>query len=74
MVTAVGVFLIALGSVLAFAVDATVPGVDVFLAGVLMMLTGAVGLVIGMARWTPRRRVAVAGYRPRPVLRRTVRL
>jgi hypothetical protein len=74
MVTAVGVFLIALGAVLAFAVDASVPGVDVFLAGLVMMLVGAAAVGLSMIRWTPRRRLGVARYRPRPVLRRTVRL
>ena len=74
MTTALGVFLIAVGAVLAFAVDASVPGIDVFLVGGLLMLLGATGVAMSMMRWTPRRRVSVAPYRPSPVVRRTVRL
>ena len=70
MTTALGVFLIAVGAVLSFAVDATVPGVDVFLVGGVLMLLGATGVALSMMRWTPRRR-GTAAYRP--VLPRTVR-
>jgi hypothetical protein len=74
MTTAVGVFLLALGAVLAFAVDATVPGIDVFLVGAILMLLGATGVALSMMRWTPRRRVHMTAYSPRPVVPRTVRL
>ena len=72
MATAIGVFLLALGAVLAFAVDAAVPGVDLFLVGAILMLFGVAALALSMTRWTPRRRVSVA-YSPRPVVPRTVR-
>ncbi|BEP12987.1 hypothetical protein acdb102_12980 [Acidothermaceae bacterium B102] len=73
MTTALGVFLVAVGAVLAFAVDATVPGIDLLLVGGILMLLGATGVALSMMRWTPRRRVAVT-YGPRPVVRRTVHL
>jgi hypothetical protein len=44
----VSVFLIAVGAVLAFAVNATVPNVDLVLVGVILMMSLAV--------WGPRRR------------------
>lgn len=73
MTTALGVLLLAAGAVLAFAVDAALPGVDAFLVGGLLMLFGATAVAMSMMRWTPRRRVAVAVIRLRPVVGRTVR-
>jgi hypothetical protein len=52
----VSVFLIAVGAVLAFAVNAVVPHVDLVLVGVILMVAGAVGFLMSLAVWGPRRR------------------
>ncbi|MDX6255986.1 MAG: hypothetical protein QOJ11_2320 [Frankiales bacterium] len=52
----VSVFLIAVGAVLAFAVNAAVPNVDLVLVGVILMVAGAIGLLMSLAVWGPRRR------------------
>ena len=41
-------FLIAVGAILAYAVTATVAGVDIQTVGVILMVAGVVGLVIGL--------------------------
>ena len=52
----VSVFLIAVGAVLAFAVNAVVPHLDLTLVGVILMVAGVVGLLWSMMVWGPRRR------------------
>jgi Domain of unknown function (DUF6458) len=49
-------FLLALGAILAFAVHATVSGLDLQVVGWVLMAAGALGLVLTMAVITPRRR------------------
>lgn len=56
----VSVFLIAAGAVLAFAVNAVVPHVDLVTVGVILMIAGAIGLIMSLTLFAPRRR-AVAG-------------
>ncbi|BEP13576.1 hypothetical protein acdb102_18870 [Acidothermaceae bacterium B102] len=72
----VSVFLIAAGAVLAFAVNAVVPHVDLVTVGVILMVAGAIGLIMSLTLWGPRRRVAGATYvteeRTAPVVERTV--
>jgi hypothetical protein len=56
------IFLIAVGAVLAFAVTATVAGVDIQTAGLILMVVGALGLVISLLEqlvWADRRRARV---------------
>ncbi len=55
----VGVFLLALGAVLAFAVHATVSGLDVSTIGWILMAAGLLGLVLDLAVFAPRRRTVV---------------
>lgn len=53
------IFLIAVGAILAFAVTATVAGVDIQTAGLILMVVGALGLVISLLEqlvWADRRR------------------
>ena len=45
----ISVFLLAVGAILAFAVDASVSGVDLDTIGVILMIVGAIGLVTSMA-------------------------
>ncbi len=40
------VFLFAVGAILAFAVDITVSGLDLYTIGVILMIVGALGLLI----------------------------
>lgn len=42
----VSVFLLAVGAILAFAVDVTVSGLDLDTVGVILMIVGAIGLLI----------------------------
>jgi hypothetical protein len=58
----VGIFLMVLGAILAFAVETDVPGVNVNALGVILLLIGLVALVYSLLFWsslTPwgRRRV-----------------
>jgi hypothetical protein len=51
------IFLLALGAILAFAVDADVAGLNVQTIGLILMAAGAIGLVWTLLVWGPRRRV-----------------
>jgi signal transduction histidine kinase len=62
------IFLIALGAILAFAVTATVAGIDIQTAGVILMLVGAIALVVSLFEslvWSDRRRAATPVVRER---------
>jgi len=52
----VGIFLIAVGAVLAFAVHATVAGLDIVTVGVILMVVGVLGIALDLAIFAPRRR------------------
>ena len=54
-----GIFLLALGAVLALAVDAQVSGIDLQVVGWILMAAGALGVVVEVAVWAPRRRRVV---------------
>lgn len=47
----VSLVLIAVGAVLAFAVTATLQGLDITVVGVILMIVGGFGLVISMLFW-----------------------
>ena len=49
-------FLLAMGAILAFAVHATVSGLDLQVVGWVLMAAGVLGLVLTMTVITPRRR------------------
>jgi hypothetical protein len=59
-------FLIAVGAILTFAINATVSGIDIATVGIILMIVGVVGLLISLLYWGPRRRAVVA---ERPVVR-----
>jgi membrane protein implicated in regulation of membrane protease activity len=62
------IFLIALGAILAFAVTATVAGIDIQTAGLILMVVGVVALVVSLlqsAVWSDRRRSATPAVRER---------
>jgi Flp pilus assembly protein protease CpaA len=52
----VSIFLIALGAILTFAVTATVAGVSIQTIGVILMIAGALGLIVTLLVFAPRRR------------------
>lgn len=69
----VGIFLIAVGAVLAFAVDYQISGLDIAVVGWILMIVGLAGLILTAFIWAPRRRRSTAGatveertIRPRP--------
>jgi hypothetical protein len=51
----VGIFLIAVGAILTFAVDATLAGLDLNVVGWILMLAGTAGLIIFFYLWHRRR-------------------
>ncbi|BEL10553.1 hypothetical protein Q0Z83_087440 [Actinoplanes sichuanensis] len=53
------IFLLALGAILAFAVEADISGLDIGVIGWILMLAGLVGLVITLSFWSSRRRTVV---------------
>ena len=53
------IFLIAIGAILAFAVDVSTRGLDLNMVGVILMIVGTLGLVLSMmfwSSWSPYRR------------------
>ncbi|HEY0487774.1 MAG TPA: DUF6458 family protein [Mycobacteriales bacterium] len=52
------IFLLALGAILAFAVDFNISGVDIHVVGWILMVVGVIGLVLTLVVWGPRRRAA----------------
>jgi hypothetical protein len=68
-----GILLLAVGAVLAFAVHVTVAGVSLVTIGWILMVVGVVGLVLDVALFAPRRRrvtTAEPGYPGRTVTTR----
>jgi hypothetical protein len=52
------IFLIAVGAILYFAVDATVSGLDIATVGLILMICGVLGLVISLFLLSSARRSA----------------
>jgi len=48
----VGIFLMVLGAILAFAVEATTPGINVHTLGVILLLTGLVAVLYSLLFWS----------------------
>lgn len=65
----VSVFLLALGAILTFAVNASVSGLDINVIGIILMIAGVVGLVTTLALYGRRDRTVVDGPRDRVVER-----
>ena len=57
------IFLLAVGAILAFAVDATVAGLDIQVVGIILMIAGVVGLALTLLVFAPRRRRTVTETR-----------
>jgi Domain of unknown function (DUF6458) len=61
-----GIFLIALGAILTFAVDWTVAGLDLRMVGRVLMVAGAVGLILFFVFWSHRRAPQAVAVLPQP--------
>jgi hypothetical protein len=73
MGTGFSIFLIALGAVLTFAVDATVSGLDLDVVGIILMIAGAIGVLMSLM-WidratSPRRHTVVEEHTAAPTRR-----
>ncbi len=74
MTIGASIFLIAVGAILKYAVNATVPGIEIQTIGLILIIAGVVGLLIGLFLLTQsdRRRDVVYDDRDRyrdPVVR-----
>ncbi len=69
MGTGTSIFLIAVGAILTFAVDATVSGVNIDTVGIILMIAGAIGVVVSLL-WIDR---AIGGRNRHVVEERTTR-
>jgi len=58
------IFLLALGAILAFAVNADISGIDINVVGYVLMLAGLIGLIITVWYWNSRRRTVVEQHQP----------
>jgi len=46
------ILLIAIGAILAWAVDAEVSGIDIYVAGIILVIVGSIGLVVSLVFWS----------------------
>ena len=59
MTIAAGLFLVAIGAILSFAIRDVIPGIDLYAAGIILMIVGAVAFLISLLRdfvWAERAR------------------
>jgi Flp pilus assembly protein TadB len=61
------IFLLAVGAILAFAVNANISGIDINVIGWILMAAGLIGLVITLWFWNSRRRTVVTRQTQQPV-------
>jgi len=54
------IFLIVVGLILAFAVDASIAGIDLQVIGLILAGAGLLGLVLQYTLWGPRRRTVTS--------------
>ncbi|MGW0228473.1 DUF6458 family protein [Actinopolymorpha singaporensis] len=54
------ILLIAVGAILAFAVNFSISGLDISVIGWILMVVGVIGLIMTALIWGPRRRRAAA--------------
>lgn len=48
----VSLFLIAVGAILTFAVEADISGIDLDVVGIILMIVGALGLLLSLLFWS----------------------
>ncbi|HET6686392.1 MAG TPA: DUF6458 family protein [Jiangellaceae bacterium] len=56
-----GVFLLAVGAILAFAVEYDVAGIELSVVGWILMIAGALAIILFLTVWGTRRRVVDGG-------------
>ena len=61
------IFLLAVGAILAFAVNAHISGIDINIIGWILMAAGLIGLIITLWYWNSRRRTVVTRQSRQPV-------
>ena len=61
------IFLLALGAILAFAVEADVSGLDINVIGWILMIAGLIGMITTLWFWNSRRRTVVTRQTQQPV-------
>ena len=61
------IFLLALGAILAFAVEADISGLDIGVIGWILMAAGLAGLIITLWFWNSRRQTVVTRTAQQPV-------
>jgi hypothetical protein len=59
----VSIFLLALGAILTFAVEAEISGLDIYVVGIILMVSGAIGLALTMLVFGRDRRSTVTEER-----------
>ena len=57
-------FLIAVGAILTFAINADISGIEISTVGIILMIIGVLGLLISLLYLAPRRRAAAVEERP----------
>lgn len=55
----VSIFLLAVGAILTFAVDAELSGISLSTVGIILMVAGGIGLLLTLVIWGPRNRRVV---------------
>ena len=55
--------LLAIGAILAFAVDFEVSGIDINMIGIILIVVGIIGVILDLAVMAPRRRTTAVGTR-----------
>ena len=55
------IFLVAVGAILAFAVNTSISGLDIAVVGWILMVAGVVGLALTLIVFAPRRNAARGG-------------
>jgi hypothetical protein len=61
------IFLLAVGAILAFAVNAHISGIDINIIGWILMAAGLIGLIITLWYWNSRRRTVVTRQTQQPL-------
>jgi hypothetical protein len=57
--TGLSLFLIVVGAILAFAVEISVEGFDLYIAGWILMVAGLLGLLVSLIQYSSARRTVV---------------
>jgi uncharacterized membrane protein len=59
MALGTGIFLLALGAILTFAVEVDLAGLNIDVVGIILMIAGIIGILLELTLWGPRRREVI---------------